>query len=415
VGQAPHDEQADRSKQQYPPDQHLHRAVGATLLHGCDVPSRFHRVPMAIAPDPRQVCDESHAIFRLIDANLDRAREGLRVVEEWSRFGLERADLVERFKDLRQRLGRCHADRYRFTRCTKDDVGAGLAHPAQKIARLRASEVVSANCARVQEALRVLEEFGRFWDEPLHCEAALCRYALYDLEIAVLRAGSPHPLRTISRRQRLEHCRLYWVTSPCDDLPSRLERALSVGLGLVQYRSKQANDACRLAEAWELAAICRRFGALFIVNDRLDLALAVGADGVHLGQSDLPVAAARQLLGPDRLIGLSTHSIEQLREGMAQGCDYVGAGPVHATPTKPGRSAVGLAYVQQAVAASSIPVFAIGGLEIGNLEPLLAAGVERVAVVRAISAAKDAAGATAELMRRLTPHDYDDLPSSPVS
>jgi len=369
---------------------------------------------MAIAPDPRQVCNESHAIFRLIDANLDRAREGLRVVEEWSRFGLERADLVERFKDLRQRLGRCHADRYRFARCTRDDVGAGLTHPAQ-IARHRASEVVSANCARVQEALRVLEEFGRFRDEPLHHEAALCRYALYDLEVAVLRAGSLHPLRTMSRRQRLERCRLYWVTSPCDDLPSRLERALSAGLGLVQYRSKQADDACRLAEARELAAICRHFGALLIVNDRLDLALAVDADGVHLGQRDLPVATARQLLGPDRLIGLSTHAIEQLREAMAKGCDYVGAGPVHPTPTKPGRSAVGLAYVQQAVAASSIPVFAIGGLEAGNLEPLLAAGVERVAVVRAISDAEDAAGATAELMRRLTRHDSEDLPSSPVS
>ncbi|QEY31948.1 thiamine phosphate synthase [Synechococcus sp. RSCCF101] len=355
---------------------------------------------MAMPSASGQAADESRAILRLIDANLDRAREGLRVVEEWCRFGLERADLVERFKDLRQRLGRCHADRYRLARDTGGDVAAGMGHPAQA-ARHTARDVVSANCARVQEALRVLEEFGRHGDAALSREAAHCRYSLYDLEIAVLRGGSADPAADPGRRQRLQECALYWVTSPCRDLPTRLESALSAGLRLVQYRCKDGDDGDRLQEALELAALCRRHGALFIVNDRVDLALAVDADGVHLGQGDLPVQAARALLGPDRLIGRSTHAIAQLHQAIADGCDYVGAGPVHATPTKPGRTPVGAGYVREATALSTIPVYAIGGLEAGNLDPLLSNGIRRVAVVRAISEAGDPAAATADLLRRL--------------
>ena len=132
--------------------------------------------------------DHAPAVWRLLDANLDRAREGLRVVEDWCRFGLDRPDLVARLKDLRQRLGLLHADRYKQARHTASDGGAGLGHPAQA-QRQQPSQVVAANCGRVQEALRVLEEFGRGVDDPLAAEAATIRYALYDLEVELLRAG----------------------------------------------------------------------------------------------------------------------------------------------------------------------------------------------------------------------------------
>ena len=125
------------------------------------------------------------------------------------------------------------------------------------------------------------------------------------------------------------------------------------------------------------------------------------ADGVHLGQGDLPPAVARQLLGPERLIGRSTQSIDQLRQAVADGCDYVGVGPVNATPTKPGREPVGLDYVRQAAAESPIPFFAIGGLECANIEAVRQAGGQRVAVVRAITAAADPAAATTALLQAL--------------
>jgi thiamine-phosphate pyrophosphorylase len=179
---------------------------------------------------------------------------------------------------------------------------------------------------------------------------------------------------------------------------------------LVQYRAKEGslngageplNDGERLRQARALRQLCARHGALFVVNDRIDLALAVDADGVHLGQGDLPPAVARRLLGPDRLLGRSTHAIHQLHQAVQDGCDYVGVGPVNATPTKPGREPVGLDYVRQAFAESPIPCFAIGGITAAEIPAVRQAGAWRVAVVRAISAAPDPAAASLELLAAL--------------
>ena len=349
--------------------------------------------------------DHPQAVLRLLDANLDRAREGLRVVEDWCRFALDRADLVARLKDLRQRLGRLHGEAYKQARHTASDGAAGLSHPAQA-ERQTPQAVVAANCARVQEALRVLEEFGRAVDPVLAAEAAAIRYALYDLEVELLRAGQGGA----GRRAQLAACRLYLVTSPSPRLEAVVEAALLGGVRLVQYRAKEGSlgpdaqpitDGARLRQARALRQLCSRHGALFLVNDRIDLAQAVDADGVHLGQGDLPPALARHLLGPDRLIGRSTHAISQLREAVADGCDYVGVGPVNATPTKPGREPVGLDYVRQAAAESPIPFYAIGGIEPSNLAAVQAAGAERVAVVRAITEAQDPEQASRSLLAQL--------------
>jgi thiamine-phosphate pyrophosphorylase len=348
--------------------------------------------------DPAAI--DTAAIERLLDANLDRAREGLRVLEDWCRFALERSDLVARCKDLRQRLGLLHGDRYKLARSTATDPAAGMAHPAQA-ERHDPARVLAANAGRVQEALRVLEEFGRGPDPVLAAEAAAIRYALYDLEVDLLRAGGPAD----RRRARLRRCRLYLVSSPVPQLERVVEAALEAGLGVLQYRCKAdtpgIDDAGRLAQARALRRLCARHDALFLVNDRIDLALAVDADGVHLGQGDLPPAVARRLLGPERLIGRSTHRLEQLRQAVADGCDYVGVGPVNATPTKPGREPVGLAYVREAAAEAPIPFFAIGGLDAATLPAVQAAGAERVAVVRAITEADDPGAACAELRRLL--------------
>ena len=362
---------------------------------------------------------EQRAIERLLDANLDRAREGLRVIEDWCRFGLARPDLVSRTKDFRQRLGRCHQAYYKLARHTATDPAAGMAHGAQA-ERQGAAAVVAANCGRVQEALRVLEEFGRALPGPLAGEAAAIRYGLYDLEVDVLRAAAGPGWR----RELLQQCQLYLVTSPVANLEAVVAAALGAGVRLVQYRAKAdapagdapaggpaITDQQRLADARALRELCARHGALFLVNDRLDLALAVDADGVHLGQDDLPPAIARSLLGPDRLIGRSTNRIEQLHQAVADGCDYVGVGPVNATPTKPGRDPVGLEYVRQAAAASPIPFFAIGGIDAATLDGALAAGASRVAVVRAITHAADPGAASAALLARLDQVRLDHPPA----
>ena len=362
---------------------------------------------------------EQRAIERLLDANLDRAREGLRVIEDWCRFGLARPDLVSRTKDFRQRLGRCHQARYKLARHTATDPAAGMAHGAQA-ERQGAAAVVAANCGRVQEALRVLEEFGRALPGPLAGEAAAIRYGLYDLEVDVLRAAAGPGWR----RELLQQCQLYLVTSPVANLEAVVAAALGAGVRLVQYRAKAdapagdapaggpaITDQQRLADARALRELCACHGALFLVNDRLDLALAVDADGVHLGQDDLPPAIARSLLGPDRLIGRSTNRIEQLHQAVADGCDYVGVGPVNATPTKPGRDPVGLEYVRQAAAASPIPFFAIGGIDATTLDGAVAAGASRVAVVRAITHAADPGAASAALLARLDQVRLDHPPA----
>lgn len=314
------------------------------------------------------------ALYRILDANLDRAREGLRVIEEWCRFGLENVSLTNQCKHWRQELAYWHQSELRAARNTPDDPGTELTHP-QEAVRTSVEQVLQVNFARVEEALRVLEEYGKVYRSEMASAVKQMRYQIYTLESQLL---------SIQRRQRLDSARLYLVTSPTDDLFNTVKAALQGGLSLVQYRDKEADDAVRLNNAEKLCQLCREYDALFIVNDRIDLALAVDADGVHLGQDDLPIAWARKMLGQGKIIGRSTHSPEQLEQAIAEGADYVGVGPVYETPTKAGRPAAGLDYVRYAAEHCSIPWYAIGGIDTQNVDEVLAAGAERVSVVRAI-------------------------------
>jgi thiamine-phosphate pyrophosphorylase len=189
------------------------------------------------------------------------------------------------------------------------------------------------------------------------------------------------------RRARLRDARLYLV---CDRVErDLLDAALHGGVDLVQLRMKTASDDEILATAGMFAALCTRHGALLILNDRPDLAVRAGADGVHVGQDDVPVAAARATVGADRLVGRSTHTPAQIDEAGALDLDYIGVGPVHATPTKPGRAPVGFELVGYAAAHASLPFFAIGGIDPTNVGAVVAAGASRVAVVRALTHAAD--------------------------
>jgi thiamine-phosphate pyrophosphorylase len=200
-------------------------------------------------------------------------------------------------------------------------------------------------------------------------------------------------------RERLDAARLYLV---CPDLPDRHVRAaLDGGVQIVQLRMKSAPDAEILAVAARYRELCDANGALLILNDRPDLAVRAGADGVHVGQDDTAVERARALVGPDRLIGLSTHTPAQIEAAGEADVDYIGVGPVHATPTKPGRPAVGAALVRYAAAHARTPFFAIGGIDTATIGVVLDAGATRVAVVRAITEAADPGQAAARLRARL--------------
>jgi len=204
------------------------------------------------------------------------------------------------------------------------------------------------------------------------------------------------------RRARLQDAHLYFVADRAG-LERALDGALRGGADLVQLRDKTADDDALVAAAAWAAQRCAAHGVLFILNDRPDLAVRVGADGVHVGQDDMPVAEARAIVGDDRLVGLSTHSIAQADAGAVSGADYIAVGPVHATPTKEGRPAIGLDPVRHAAAhVHGLPWFAIGGMEPGTIGAAAAAGATRAVVVRAIAHASDPEAVTRALRAALT-------------
>jgi thiamine-phosphate pyrophosphorylase len=210
----------------------------------------------------------------------------------------------------------------------------------------------------------------------------------------------------LNRRQRLDAARLYLV---CDAQTDEfLVAALNGGVDIVQLRMKRATDGEILSAARRTARICDAHGALLILNDRPDLVAPAGADGVHIGQDDVPSDQARALLGADRLVGVSTHTPQQV-DAAGDMVDYIGVGPVYATPTKPGRPAVGPDLVAYAARRARIPFFAIGGIEPGNVSEVRAAGAGRIAVVRALTEAADPRGVADELRAAITrQHDRNE-------
>jgi thiamine-phosphate pyrophosphorylase len=213
-------------------------------------------------------------------------------------------------------------------------------------------------------------------------------------------------MKASERRDRLARSRLYVVTDARreqGDLPEFLDSVLGAGVDIVQLREKDAEAADVIRWGMVFKVTAEAHGALFIVNDRPDVALALDADGVHLGQDDLPPEVARRILGPDAIIGLSTHSPEQW-DAASPEADYLCAGPVWETPTKPGRPAVGLDLVRYAAkSGEDRPWFAIGGINEENLPEVIDAGADRIVVVRAVTRAAQPSHAVAALRGTVEP------------
>ncbi|WP_310732567.1 thiamine phosphate synthase [Paenibacillus sp. 1011MAR3C5] len=198
---------------------------------------------------------------------------------------------------------------------------------------------------------------------------------------------------------------LYVITAsanyPGRDLIEVMEQTLIGGAGMLQLRNKTGSREEVLHEATALRKLTRAYGVPFIVNDYVDIAIQVGADGVHIGQDDMPMAEARQLLGPGKLIGVSTHSLEQALKAERDGADYIGVGPVYPTNTKPGRAAVSTSYVSEAAAHIGIPFVAIGGITLDNADLVLEAGARRLCAVSAIVGSEDPAAACRSFLDKI--------------
>ncbi len=335
-------------------------------------------------------------IAQLIDANLDRAREGLRVMEDWCRFGLKRNDFSIQIKDWRQQLGAHHLNIYRKARFTSGDPAMGVSHPLQKN-RSTPEDIFIANSSRVQEALRVLEEFTRITDPKLSEVATKIRYGTYEIEIKVLKTKEG-----INKRAILKDCSLYLVTTNKKDLKKIVLQSLEAGVRMVQYREKFLSDNEKVNQAKDLASLCKKYNSLFIVNDRIDIALAVNADGIHLGQEDMPTKIARELLGSEKIIGRSTHCLDDIKQAEDEGCDYIGIGAIFPSKTKKGLSPIGINYLKQGLNNTLLPAFAIGGINSSNISKLDQINNLRIAVSGAIINSSNPFAKTEELFKCLT-------------
>jgi thiamine-phosphate pyrophosphorylase len=215
--------------------------------------------------------------------------------------------------------------------------------------------------------------------------------------VAITQTGS-------DRRARLQAARLYLVldSAPAGGtLPDVIRAAAAGGVGIVQLRDKRLPDDELAAVAHAARALCEQLGVLLIVNDRPHVAAEVGADGVHIGQDDMTPAEAREVVGEDPLVGLSTHAPAEIDAADPALVDYIGVGPVHATPTKPGRPPVGVELVRYAARHAPVPFFAIGGIDASNVAEVAGAGAERICVLRAIADAADPEQAARQLSELL--------------
>lgn len=335
-------------------------------------------------------------LWRLIDASANRSREALRVIEDYTRFVLNDEFLSRELKQSRHDF----ADALRFftpegllaSRDTPGDVGTTVTTTAE-YQRSGVTAVLTAAFKRLQEALRSLEEYSKVFDGALGQRFESLRYRIYTLEKAVLRSQF--------NIQRLANQRVYLLVTDalCPLGTGRvIHEALAAGVRLIQVREKSLSDRQLIAHCRDVRKWTRLHSALMIVNDRPDIAAMVDADGVHVGQDECTVADARMIVGPDRLIGVSTHSIEQARQAVLDGADYLGVGPTFPTSTKSFETFPGLEFVNQVAQEIALPWFAIGGIGLENIDDVTLAGAQRVAVSSGICSATNPRSAAVQFL-----------------
>ncbi len=339
-------------------------------------------------------------ILRILDAAANRAGEAVRVVEDYARFALDDRFLTRLCKELRHELAAVlrilpAGDRLAM-RDVSSDVGTTIATAAE-MHRGGLADVAAANFRRLQESLRSLEEYGKVVNAEMAARCEQFRYRSYTLEKAAAAvAGS---------LAKLGYARLYVLVDGGDceaAFAAKARTLIEAGVDIVQLRDKRLDDRSLLSRARHLRQLTRGSATLFIMNDRPDLAALAEADGVHVGQEEMSVGDARRIIGPNRLIGVSTHSIEQARQAVLDGADYLGVGPVFPSRTKEFRDFPGLDLVRAVAAEIRLPAFAIGGITRDNIAQVREAGLSRAAVSGAIDGAPDIFAAIGNLRAALS-------------
>ncbi len=344
------------------------------------------------------------AAYRIVDANFNRAREALRVMEEYCRFALNCEALSGRAKQLRHELsgaiGQLDAGALLAGRDTLGDVGVGLKVENQ-LQRGSLADTFTAAAKRLPEALRALAETVQAESTAIAADIEQLRYEAYTFEKDVVLFASP--------TERFNRVRLYVIIT--SNLPAEVlslaSQCAAGGADCIQLRAKDIPDDRLFALAVEFAEICREMGSLSIINDRADIATAAGADGVHLGQGDLPVEQVRRLQLSPLIIGKSTHSLDELERALPTRPSYVSLGCVFPTPTKPKIDIAGLDYVRTALERlrdTGTSHVAIGGITFDNVTQVLAAGAERVAVCEAITGAPNPADTCRRFKEKIGVH-----------
>ena len=364
-----------------------------TLVRFVDHPAEDFST--AIQPRVTRVAGE---VLRIIDAAANRAAEGMRTVEDYVRFARDDYILTQAWKELRHELTHClqsiDVESRIKSRDVIGDVGTNTKTEPES-QREDAAAVVRGAIQRVKQSLRSLEEYSKVENPETARGLERLRYRSYALESATESA--------LSVDDRLADARLYVLLPPqrsapkFNDLASLLYES---GVDVLQLRAKGIADGELFTLAESLQQAARVAGKIALINDRADVAAAVGARGVHVGQDDLSVAACRRIVG-DQIVGVSTHNIDQLQQAVLDGADYVGLGPTFPSQTKAFDAFAGVKFLREAAAAASLPCFALGGITLENLDQVLEAGVERVAVSGAILNASDPAAAAREFAARL--------------
>ena len=340
--------------------------------------------------------------LRILDANFNRAVEASRVIEEHCRFGLVDTQLANQCKQLRHRISKAAASKpleNRFLmRDTDGDVGTELVGSNEEH-RSNLNDLLAANFSRLTESLRVLEEYSKlsaFSEDSIARELEQCRYETYQLQKSVMHLGRAN--------QQLKDCRLCLLTAFDENEEALIAALLKAGIDMVQLRAKDIDDR----ELWLRARKLRELtdgsapNALMIVNDRPDIARMSRSDGIHVGIEDLPIGEVRKIVGPDCLIGYSTHCMKDVQHAVREGADYIGAGPTFPSRTKAFDEFKGTDYLTEIAANTSVPIFAIGGIDSENLPLVLETGVNRIAVSASILKADDPVKETLALKNLLT-------------
>ncbi|MFP3974724.1 MAG: thiamine phosphate synthase [Chloroflexota bacterium] len=328
--------------------------------------------------------------LRLIDANLDRLSEGLRVLEDVARFILQDTPITDQLRDMRHRLSTAQphlSEKLLAARDAGEDIGReakGVEETKENIV-----DVIASNAKRGQESLRVLEEFAKLSSSPAYLnESSLqeARFTLYDIEKKLT--------LKLAREDKKNRITGVYVILDTETLGERNEievaqEVIKGGASIIQLRDKHKDKESLATLIHELKQICNESGVLFLLNDYVDMALATDVDGVHLGPNDFPIPLARRILPLNKLIGRSVRSVEQARQAEEEGADYLGVGSMYASPTRPDAEIIGPKKLRQIKATSDLPVVGIGGINESNADHVIDAGADSIAVIDAVLHADD--------------------------